>query len=485
MRNGAAVFTALFGMLVIRNSFLFRTPIHELGDTGANSILTAQAKSLELLVGNYSRQGFSHPGPGYIYVQAFGEWLLHDLLGIVPTPWNGQIIALYLLNAALLTTVTLIIGSWARSWLVAGTSLLAMLALISLRPNILNDSWMPYVYVPSFLLLLVAGASVAAGRSQHLWALALAAGLLIHGHAVFLLFAVVVAVLSAVLLVRRAGFDKKAWGIAVGILAVFLTPILLNTVLHWPGEFGKYIAYGTSDGAGGHTLIEAIEYVYWYWWPFQDLLPAWLGVPIMAAVICAAWRVKHPFVRAGLGLSGVVTVLLLYYAYAGIDDLSHPYMGYFYWAVPLFLIAALAFGLSLQWPAHIEVAWVAPLAVALTVMAVVPGFRSNANDNNPSVPATLAALRQHADGRPLVVELAGNNIGPDLAGMMLWARRTGMRMCMRDARWTFITTTDFICTPSDLARGVVVSRWLVMPGDPRVPDEIARAGYSAFSPAAM
>src|SRR5688572_15737110 len=105
MKVWSAVFAAVFGMLLARNRFLFSTPIHELGDSGANSIIVNQAKHFSLLVGNYSRLGFSHPGPGFIYVQAAGEWLFHDVLALVPTPWNGQLIALYALNSAMLATV--------------------------------------------------------------------------------------------------------------------------------------------------------------------------------------------------------------------------------------------------------------------------------------------------------------------------------------------------------------------------------------------
>src|SRR5262245_59830940 len=137
-------------MLVLRNRFLFSTPIHELGDTGANSIIVNQAKHFELLVGNYSRQGFNHPGPAYFYLQAAGEWLFHDVLRLVPTPWNGQVLALYALNAALFATVTLIVARWTGSWTVGAAALLAMVVLLCHTPQIINNAWMPFVYVPSF-----------------------------------------------------------------------------------------------------------------------------------------------------------------------------------------------------------------------------------------------------------------------------------------------------------------------------------------------
>jgi hypothetical protein len=53
----------LFVLLCARNRFLFTDRLYEQGDSAANSILIAQARHFTLLVGNYSRKGFNHPGP--------------------------------------------------------------------------------------------------------------------------------------------------------------------------------------------------------------------------------------------------------------------------------------------------------------------------------------------------------------------------------------------------------------------------------------
>ena len=52
-------------------------------------------------------------------------------------------------------------------------------------------------------------------------------------------------------------------------------PIVVNLVLHWPGDFGKYISYGGSGQAGGHGLRQVVDYALWFWWPHQH---AWLGL---------------------------------------------------------------------------------------------------------------------------------------------------------------------------------------------------------------
>src|ERR1019366_9124159 len=66
-----------------------------------------------------------------------------------------------------------------------------------LNPEILASTWMPDVYVPTFLAFLVTGASVAAGRTAHLWLLAGHGSLLVHGHVEFLFFVPVIVAAAA------------------------------------------------------------------------------------------------------------------------------------------------------------------------------------------------------------------------------------------------------------------------------------------------
>ena len=48
-------------------------------------------------------------------MQAAGEWLLHDVTHIVPTPYNGQMIAIMALNATLLGLALMILYTWVGS----------------------------------------------------------------------------------------------------------------------------------------------------------------------------------------------------------------------------------------------------------------------------------------------------------------------------------------------------------------------------------
>ena len=251
-------------MLCARSRFLFAQKFYEQGDGGANSILIQQAMHFTLLVGNYSRERFNHPGPAYLYVQAFGQWIFFYGLHLVPTAWNAHLLTVFVLNSAILALAVLIVYGWARSLRVAAACFAVVLIFGAVHPSAVNSDWMPYLYVPMYCVFLIAGASVAPDHLRDLWILALTGWFLIHGHAcsLFIVPVITAAVVLAlawahrrtpVASLRRFSRRRGAWVPVVAISALFALPIVVNLVLHWPGDFGKYFAYSNSSQAGGHS----------------------------------------------------------------------------------------------------------------------------------------------------------------------------------------------------------------------------------------
>ena len=269
-----APFALVLAVLVVRSRFLFTASFYEQGDAGANSILIQQAMHGTLLIGNYSREGFNHPGPAYMYVQAAGQWLFFYALHLVPTAWNAHVLAVFVLNSAFVAMVTGMVYGWTRSLRGAAVALAVLLGFIATEPQILSLDWMPWMYVPAYIAFLVAAASVAAGAARDLWILTLTGWFLIHGHACFLFFVPVIlaGVLAAVIWQHgpraslRAFLRPRTWIPVAVISAVFALPIVVNLALHWPGSFGKYFSYSSSSRAGGHGLTQVVRYALWFWW---------------------------------------------------------------------------------------------------------------------------------------------------------------------------------------------------------------------------
>jgi len=492
----AVAFVALLGLLVLRSRELFWRVIYEKGDLAANSIITYQAKHFDLLVGNYSRIGFSHPGPAYFYVQAAGEWLLHDALGLVPSPWNGQAVAIFAFNAACLALALTVVFAWFRSLVPVVAAGGAALAYLAANGEVVTSTWMPHAYTTPLLLLLVAAASVAAGRAGHLWLLVLAGGLLVHGHAEFLFFVPLIA--GAALLAhwrqrRRGGAgvagDHGHWLAATAVLAVFLLPIVLNLALHWPGEFGKYLTYG--GGRGVHAPAEALRFQAQFW-AADPWLALTVAVTLFAAVRlaahCARGEAYAGLLLAGWRLTALGALLFFVYTGYGIDGLHETYVGYFSRAMPLALLmlaaagwAALLPGLpglrrlpelrgvpGLPGPAHRRTVPPGAVAPAFGAVVLAAGFVAaglspglvNRRAEAPGVPHALEAMAARAAGRPMVLEIAPHDAWPEATSLVIGGVRRGHRVCVADPRWRVLVTAEFVCSGRDLADGerFVVSR---------------------------
>jgi hypothetical protein len=471
-----APFVALFALLGIRNRFLFSQKLYEEGDAGANSILITQAKHFTLLVGNYSREGFHHPGPAYMYVQAAGEWLLQDVLRAVPTAWNAHMLAVFALNCAFAAMAVLVVYGWTRSVAGAAACFAVVVAFIGWYQPIANSDWMPYMYVLPYVVFVIAAASVAAGAARDIWILTLSGWLLIHGHACFLLFVPAITISSVAIVMWRFGWQaclrtfreqRRLWIPATAISAVFLLPIVLELALHWPGNFGNYLTYGKSGKAGGHGPRQIVDYLLWFWWPHPY---AWLVAVLLFAVALAVARWLVPagplrrFLLALLVINLVSTVVLIAYAAVGIDHLSEYYIAYFYWSAPLVTALVIAVGVVQSVTPRIGVALAAAGAVAAyTVLAVSGGASANLNDIDQRLPAVVANLAARAPGKTIVLYIQHKAWVPT-AGFLDQAERTGVKVCVDEYWYAFLYTSQFICTPAQMAAGVPYTFY-----DPSVP----------------
>lgn len=464
-------FASLFCILIIRNTFLFSTRLYELGDSGDNSILIEQALRFRLLVGNYSREGFNHPGPAYMYIQAFGEWVAYRLLHVVPTPWNGQLLAILALNSALAALAVGIVFSWTRSVRGAVAAFIVILGFAAVHPLSFASGWMPYLYIMPFLVFLLAAASVAARQARDLWVLALSGWLLIHGHVCFLFIVPLITAAAAAIAVwpdrrrlpaavRMFTRDYRgSWVPAMVISAVFVFPIVLNVILRWPGDFGKYFAYGASSKAGDHPATQVARYVLWYWWPHGSVVALMVLVLLFAAALAATIAFTRDRLRRCLLAVVAMTVAASFafavYAAVGIDALEATYVGYFYWSVPCVLLMVVVVALAARASASLAMTALALAAAAgaLIAFAFLVNLRVSLVDNGPQLPGAVAAVAASSHGRLIVI--GPEDIAwPEVNGFLVQAERTGVRVCVNMPSHIYSLTSQFVCTPREVATGI-------------------------------
>jgi len=472
-------FALVLGVLLVRNAFLFSTPEYEDADMGANSILIEQARRFTLLVGHYSRYKFNHPGPAFLYVQSWGESLFWAVLHVVPTAWNGQLIAVYALNGVFAALVVAVGHGWTRSARGTAAVLAVVLCGAALHPATFSSDWMPYVLVPAYLAFIVAIASVAAGHGRDAWIAALSGWFLIHGYASFLFFVplLVLAALAALAWPSRRALGsavrallrdhKRIWVPVVAISAVFALPMVLELVLHWPGNFGKYFSYSSSPTSGSaNGLWQVAHFALWFWWPHAHAWAVALVLCLLAALV--AWRLPASPVRrlcwSLIAFDALSTILFAYYAATGIGDLSQYFAGYFYWSAPMILLLVIVLGVLEALPSLPGLAVAATAAVvACAAFAIAPQTRTSTSHvdtadlttgapTDPTLPAGVAHVAALAGGRPIVLRF-DHNAWPAVTGFLVQAERTGVRACAADPSWEFMLTSQFICTPAELTDG--------------------------------
>src|SRR6516225_2589145 len=489
----AGPFALVLAVLVVRSRFLFTASFYEQGDAGANSILIQQAMHGRLLIGNYSREGFNHPGPAYMYVQAAGQWLFLYALHLVPTAWNAHVLAVFTLNSAFVAMVTGVVYGWTRSLRGVAACLAVVLGFIATEPSILSLDWMPWMYVPAYLTFVVAAASAAAGAARDLWILTLTGWFLIHGHASFLFFVPVIlaVVLAAVIWQHgphaciRAFSRPRVWVPVAVISAVFALPIVVNLALHWPGDFGKYFSYSSSSRAGGHGLAQVVRYAAWFWW--RDgrswaavLVPVVLYAVAIAAVGWLSQGAVRRFLAALLAVNVVSTVAFACYAAVGIDYLTEYYIGYFYFSAPIITLLVIAVAVVHAPPVPLGVVLAAGVAVlGVAAFAMAPATAVSTEDTDAALPHAVQAVAAQALGKTIVIRF-NHNAWIDVTGFLVQAERTGVRACAQDRTWAFMMTTQFICTPGQIADGAVF--WFLAPAAPSGKAVIATLKNSQIIP---
>lgn len=313
----------IFAAFLLSNAtYVFNTELYEDSDFAANSLQVRNAKQFRELHGNSSRWAFHHPGPAFFYVYGAGEAVFHDLLHAVPTPFNGQKIALYALTAFLLAaSITIAASPLSRNGrrffvplalLAAVAHFAAVGRVFQLIPgdNGLLSSWPPCVLLAPFLCLIVTAASLGSGRGQHLPLLVFSGCLLVHGHVGQPLFVVPIAMLAYAGLTAHAqqtSTDHRArwpWRafprqhvVALAILVLFALPLIIDIAVVRPSNFSLIVEHLHAHRGERKPLRQSLLYFLHFaaYSPFPNAAePGAFGAYDKAAMVSffeAHWRV--------------------------------------------------------------------------------------------------------------------------------------------------------------------------------------------------
>jgi hypothetical protein len=477
----------------------------EVGDFAANSLLVQDAKTITLLTGNYSRVGFNHPGPAILYVLALGELIFHDWLHLVTSPFSGQLVAVALFNSFWIVIFFSLVGHITESLLtraIITSAFLCMTALLDFQ--FFNGIWFPHLYYFPFSVFLISITVVGIGNAVGLLYLSLSAGVLVHGHASF--FAILSVVILSVVLynflmfrnmspeecVVSRRYIEKNWRYilcSIGIGIMFLLPLLIQTIIYFPGPIRDYIAF--SNAHTSNTLTQAVVFVGRYW----GGIPMLLGGISVILLLCQC-QFKSVFIASAVNMSAFVlfiaTVSVLIYAKYGVDLLEHKYIALFYYSVSALTISFTLMSVYLlnEWKIkHIITAVFILVALSWTYVLINNSAEYSALYNQHTVIDLYNTLKTRRNQGRIVLDLSNRTdwgyIWSTTLGLQAYAKRAKDELVCINKNWHISFTTSARCLPDEVLRNDrFIVRKAMAVGEPVENPEIESGGlaFYRFSP---
>jgi hypothetical protein len=239
------------------------------------------------------------------------------------------------------------------------------------------------------------------------------------------------------------------------VLGLFLLPIALHTAVHYPGEFGKYLAYARSEGVGGHPLSKAADF-------FVSCLGVRLehprtcilgvGVLFLASLPWMLDRKPWRMIACMAGMGLLTSASFAYYILRGVDGLQYTYVGVFFGSVLVLGLAVGAMNLSRALEGHrlLRQGAIGLLGLLVAYIAWTGQFY-NSYGGSLFVVRSMERLRQHPrwseDTAVLMVEDA--RMWPELAGLIVALEREGKRVCVHQPKLVFLFTERFAITQEE------------------------------------
>jgi hypothetical protein len=451
-----------------RHGTLLATGVASVDDFAANDLLVVDAKSLNLLHGNYSRVGFYHPGPVFFQLMAWVEIVFYDGLGLVGSPVGAQILAALLVFAA---SIAALYCSLLERFEQRIPALVCTLLAVAITCNVIDarefyngqlfflTSWPPFLAMGAMFFFVAGIIALQLRRSYGLPLTTTGLMMLVHGHASFvglaplmvllLVFFIVITSDRAYPLSTMVSDYVRANRVAVAaacvIFLLFCLPILLNTLLHWPGELPKYFTFA------GQRETRTVGDMLGYWKKFAhwSLLP----IPAFLALMLLRRRIKS--------LQLIFLILLvtlpagIFYSFKGLDTLDYKYP--LFWLAPaLSVTAALAL---LELVGEITIVRIRKSAL-VSLIAASFYFLSMFNlqgvfesiNSQEFVGAIKTVRSLTPPGKLVWIEVDTGNIIPIVYTSTLAVidkRLGGQSFCVVEKSWNIAYTEKYRCDPAN------------------------------------
>jgi hypothetical protein len=244
---------------------IFSEDVVPTGDSALLEFQVIGAMKFEQMLGPYSRYGWNHPGPMYLYF-------------LMPIYWlAGQTWGAFLLGARFIALISAAVFMLLASFVyrdqdrALGYSLLILAACFSwINQQTLSSEWNPSIVLLPYLVLILSCAIIAAGDLTALPIGIVAMSFVVQTWIGLAPVAILVLMASLVIwffpeMSIRLGLDTERTGqpsrifFIVGIMIIILWCLpVTEQITHRNGNFSKIYQFIMQDGEGHHFLEAAI-----------------------------------------------------------------------------------------------------------------------------------------------------------------------------------------------------------------------------------
>jgi hypothetical protein len=471
-------FSLFFGILIIAGLNVIIDSSYEIGDFAANSLLIKDAINLSLLTGNYSRIGFNHPGPAILYVLAMGELFFHKIFGLVDYAISGQLIAVILYNSFWLNIIFIMFNrltqSIVKSLFLIGTFIL-LTSLVDYQ--IFLGLWFPHLYFLPFAAFLVALSSFAINAKNSWFFLSLSTGFLINGHVSFIPIIFIIILCASSIFIICSSSDNKFFELKkyyynnkqpyvyfILVNFLFLIPLIIETIINYPGPIGSYISFSQAKLA--NNFISSFNYISYFWGGELFFIFGFL-TPIFILLIFCLKKFESFNLNLNLNLNlnyiFIFSVFFIssnlaffFYIIRGIDNLDQFYIGIFYFSVPILFLSLSIYLFIVKFIdlKNIFILFLSIILFLLFFFKIINPISYASEFKNHEIPAAYNFLHNYNGGNRIVLNLDGSfewpKVWSNVAGILAFSSRFNDNLLCINEGWHILFTKKRKCTNLDI-----------------------------------
>ncbi len=443
-------------VVMARVFFGLGASFHATGDNAMNEMRVRDIGSHAVLVGPYSRDGWSHPGPLFYYLSA----VPYRLLG---SNTAAMLVDALLINGIAIAVIVATAKRWGGILLALPVALACAMLIVSLPNGFLENPWNPYVPVLPFGAFVITTWAAACGSR---WAFLFAVFIGTFCMQTHIGYAPLVLALLAWCVVHILRDRPSHWlatfGWGSALLAVLWFPPLLQQVTSDSGNLRTIGHYFLNPPGRVHTISEGWRVVVAQFTFLPDWIAGlrnvspWSGepgvvigpapIPVLLApfliAIVVAFRSRR---RVDSRLATAIVISLAASVYAIAHTISSMYEYRLRW---VWVLAALAMAFTVYEAARLLAPRAnarvsrAVLVAALALSATLASFGvANATSARPPDPGQAAIgqslseqVLRHLPRRPGVVLLQPTSFlaSSASAAMQLYLERHGLHVVIPD-----------------------------------------------------